>query len=87
VEIFTPLNCFLAGVAFAVLGAGLVSALLWFSVRRSIAESRGRFPDSFTTEWQNAGALHQRLLAIEKRLSALEEQKQEGIVAERQRSG
>jgi hypothetical protein len=81
------LYCFLAGVAFSI----LCSVLLWFLVRRPVAEGRERLaegrkrsPGSFTTLGreappgeQNAEDVRRRLQEIERRLSELEKQKRE----------
>jgi Flp pilus assembly protein TadB len=71
------LECFLAGVAVAVLG----SAAFVFFLQRSVAKHREALPsslhdaeDGLTSHDQLATALRERLQAIEKRLAELEEQ-------------
>jgi hypothetical protein len=73
----TPFECFVAGVAVAILGL----AVLWFLARRSLAKHRLSLTDSLTVVEDAMGAkehtitsLHRRLQVIEKRLSDLEEQ-------------
>jgi hypothetical protein len=71
----TPLECFLAGVAFASTGA----AVFLFFLLRSVAALRQQTPVSPVKAGtgaspgdQGAAALHQRLEQVEARLSALE---------------
>jgi len=79
-----PLECFLAGLAVA----GFGSALFLFFAKRSLAKRRQWLSDSLpdvedgrAPKEQTVMALHQRLQAIEKRLSDIEEQMRRQVVA------
>jgi predicted nucleic acid-binding Zn-ribbon protein len=81
---FTPLECFLAGVAVA----DPAMALPLFFAKPSVAKRRKQLSDSFAdledgmqSKEQNAKSLHERLQATEKRLSELEEQVRRQVMA------
>ncbi len=73
----SPLECFLTGVVVAGLGLGLSL----FFLKRAVARHREQYPDGIPGLGVSAGQqvpdvvnLHQRLQAIERRLSDIEEQ-------------
>jgi len=77
VDALTPLECFVAGVATVVLGSAVFLLFLKWSVanqRESLSSSLTDIEEGLKSHDQTVTALHQRLQAIEKRLSELEEQ-------------
>lgn len=73
----TPLQCFFAGVTLSI----TCLAILWFFLKRAIAQHRQRYPELVTArcdatrlEDQSGVAVQLRLQELEKRLSDLERQ-------------